>query len=416
MTERKKKKSRIIRWIITSVVMVLCVSLAAGALVISGIAAGAPELNLDDATPDRYFSTVLDDRGQRILNLTGAEANRVYVTLDEIPDDLENAVIAIEDRRFYEHNGIDVTGMLRAALKNITSGSMEGASTITQQLIKNNVLTGWTQEQTAADKVTRKIREQKLALDLEEQTSKEWILENYLNTINLGRGAWGVEAAALRYFGKHVSQLTLSECASIAAIIKNPGSLDPLDHPEENEARRLTVLKYMLKQDMITQEQYDEAVSDDIAVKTRENNVPVGAEVFSYFEDALVYQIIDDLKKQLGLSGEEAWELLYTGGLTILSTQDTYLQTLCEETVNRDSLYLGDEQSAVVMIDQKTGQVKALVGGRGEKNASLLLNRATEVARQPGSTIKIVGEYSAALDTGAVTLATVYDDAPYRMK
>jgi len=408
-----KAKKRILIRVLAAVLLLFFLAAAAGAYAVHKIAESAPPLSLDDVTPDRYYSTVLDQSGERILNLTGAESNRVYVTLDEIPDDLKNAVIAIEDRRFYEHDGVDMRGFLRAAVRNLLSGSLsEGASTITQQLVKNNVLTGWTGERTAADKIARKIREQKLALELEERTDKDWILENYLNTINLGRGAWGVEAASVRYFGKHVQKLTLSECAALAAVIKSPSGLEPIGEPEANNERRLTVLSYMLDAGTITRAQYDEAAADDVYARIREENVPAGAETFSYFEDAMLRQVVGDMKEKLSLTEDEAWKLLYTGGLTIETTQDSRLQRICEEEVNNASHYTGGEQATVVVIEQATGEVKAIVGGRGDKNASLVYDRASFSVRQPGSTIKIVGEYAAALDLGSVTLATVYDDAP----
>jgi penicillin-binding protein 1A len=411
---KTRRRRKAVKWIFLSLLILLCLTAAVGAFVFSRIAAKAPALDLKDVSPEDYFSTVLDDGGERILNLTGAESNRVYVTLEEIPDDLENAVIAIEDKRFYDHKGVDLRGILRALTRNITSGSMsEGASTITQQLIKNNVLTGWTEEKTFSEKITRKIQEQALARKLEKQTSKAWILENYLNTVNLGCGAWGVEAASMRYFGKHVSQLSLSECAVLAGIIKSPSYLDPLYSPEENDGRRLTVLSLMLDQEMISQQQYDEAAADDPYERIRQDNVPAGAEVFSYFEDALILQVIGDMTETLGWDEETAWHTLYSGGLTVESTQDSRLQAICEEEINDEIHYYGDDQATVVIIEQATGQVKAIVGGRGKKEASLTFNRATDSVRQPGSTMKIVGEYTAALDTGIATLATVYDDAPY---
>lgn len=156
-----------------------------------------PELKLSDVSPDGYRSQILDDEGNVIQILAGEASNRVYVTLDQIPKNLQNAIIAIEDERFYTHKGIDLQGIARAMWKDITSGSLkQGASTITQQLIKNNVLTDWVEEKTAVSKVTRKLREQVLAVRLEKEAGKEWVLENYLNTINLGAGAWGVQTAA----------------------------------------------------------------------------------------------------------------------------------------------------------------------------------------------------------------------------
>ena len=303
-------------------------------------------------------------------------------------------MISIEDERFYRHPGVDLQGIARAAYRNIVAGRLsEGASTITQQLIKNNVFTDWTQEQTMIDKVSRKLQEQILAVQLERRESKEWILENYLNTINFGNGTWGVKTAAMRYFGKDISELTLSESAVLAAIPKSPVFYDPLNYPEHNRDRRILVLNKMLELGAISQEEWDEAAADNVYERIAQNHTAVeGAEIYSYFEDALINQVAEDLQQVRGCTEEEAWNLLFRGGLTVYSTQDTQLQEICETEVNREEWYTSDAQVSVVMMDPYTGQVKAIVGGRGEKDGSLILNRAVSSVRQPGSTIKVVGE------------------------
>ena len=414
MAERntgKKWAKRLLRGLLICSVTVVC----AVACCLVYIIASAPKLASVDVTPSSYRTVVTDDGGEVILTLAGESANRVYADLEEIPDRLEQAVVAIEDQRFYQHNGVDLRGIARAVWQNVTSGYIEqGASTITQQLIKNNVFTDWTREKTTYDKVVRKIREQWLALQLERRESKEWILENYLNTINMGGGTWGVKTAAVRYFGKELSDLTLSECAVLAGITKSPNGYNPLKNPEQSRERQLLVLDKMLELEMISQEEHDAAVNDNVYGRIwRDNVTPAGMEIQSYFEDALVYQVVEDLRRELGYSEEDAWQLLYHGGLTIRSTQNSALQAICEEEINRDEWYASDAQASVVLMEPATGQVKAIVGGRGEKTASLTLNRATSSVRQPGSTIKVVGEYAAALDSGAVTLGTVYDDAPH---
>lgn len=377
--------------------------------------ATAPKLDTDDIAPDGYRTTVLDADGDEMATLAGEASNRIYVTLDKIPDDLQNAFIAIEDERFYTHCGVDLRGIVRAAWQNLTNGSLsQGASTITQQLIKNNVFAAGTTERTALDRIQRKLQEQYLALRLERKTSKEWILENYLNTINLGGGTWGVQTAAMRYFGKDVSDLVLSECAVLAGITKSPTSYNPLKNPAASRERQKQVLAKMLELDMISRQEYDDALADDVYGRLGETGAAADtAEVLSYFEDAMLYQVLDDLMAKLDCTEEEAWRLIYRGGLTIRSTQDSTLQAICEEELNRESNYSTAAQASAVIIDPAIGQVKAIVGGRGEKNGSLTLNRAASSVRQPGSTIKVVGEYAAALDRGAATLGTVYDDAPY---
>lgn len=395
--------------------LVLCLLLggvAMGFAVVSIL--NAPDLDMLDVAPDGYRSVVLDDEGNEILKLVGAESNRVYVTLDQIPQNLIDAVVSIEDERFWDHHGIDLRGIARAMVVNITHGSMsQGASTITQQLIKNNVFAAGMEEKTVVDKLRRKVQEQYLAVKLELQADKDWILENYLNTINLGGGTWGVSTAAQRYFGKAVGELTLSECAVLAGITKSPTYYNPLKNPDNNAVRRQQVLAKMLELGHITQAEHDEALADDVYARIdTDHTAGVDVEVLSYFEDAMIYEVLEDLMAELSLSEDDAWQMIYRGGITICSTQSTRLQTICEQAINDDSRYSDDQQATAVIIDPATGYVKAIVGGRGEKTGSLTWNRATSSVRQPGSTIKVVAEYAAALDSGAITLGSVFDDAP----
>ena len=454
----------------------------------------APDINEIDATPSGYMSTVLDADGNVTAQLVGSGSNRVYVTLDEIPVDLQHAFVAIEDERFYEHNGIDLRGIVRAGVKGLTSGHFsEGASTITQQLLKNNVFEGWTTEN-SAERVERKLQEQYLAIELEKKVSKDWIMENYLNTINLGQNTLGVQAASRRYFGKDVSELNLSECAVIAGITQNPSKYNPILHPEENAKRREKVLKNMRDQGYIDENQYNVAIADEVYDRIQETNTKwqnSDANITSYFVDSLTEEIINDLQKELDYSEAQAYKALYSGGLTIYSTQDPAIQAICDAQVNNDSNYdiqkkisfsyalsiqqtngevehfseqsllsyykkqyanynlnyaseadaqkaidgyreamladggivLGENvtftlqpQAAVTLIDQSTGQVKALVGGRGEKTASKTLNRASGITRQPGSTFKILTAYAPALDSGKYTLTTTVLDEPITYK
>lgn len=459
-----------------------------------GILAASPSIQDIDATPTGYLSTILDTKGNTTATLVASGSNRVYVTIDEIPKNLQNAFIAIEDARFLEHNGIDIKGIIRAGINGIAAGFRfrEGASTITQQLLKNNVFTTWTAEKSQADRFKRKIQEQYLALQLEKEESKDWILENYLNTVNLGQNTLGVQSASQRYFGKDVSELTLSECAVIAGITKNPSGYNPISHPEANAKRRQKVLDDMLEQELITKKQYKKALKDSVYSRIQKVNAKQldKSSVHSYFVDALTEQVIEDLMEVLGCSQTEAYKRLYNTGLTIYSTQDPDIQKICDEQVNNlenypmapktsfsmtltvqkadgefayydeqtmlsyyqssnkaytinfasqeealaavekykaDIMEKGDTipengqtvtytlqpQVALTVIDQKTGEVKALVGGRGEKTANRTLNRATDSVRQPGSTFKVLAAFAPALDTRQMTLASVEDDAPY---
>lgn len=483
-----------------SFIRVLFVSLIALCIAVTCLGVGsfrgvidtAPDVDDIDIMPLGYATFLYDDAGNQIRKLAAPDSNRLPVTLEQIPVDLQHAVVAIEDERFYEHNGIDVKGILRAGMKALTTGDFsEGASTITQQLLKNNVFTNWTSESTQLERFTRKIQEQYLAVQVEKKTDKDTILENYLNTINLGAGSYGVQAAARQYFDKDVWDLNLSECATLAGITQNPTKFNPIINPDSNRKRRKEVLQHMLDQNYITQDQYDETLADDVYSRiqaAQEKNSSTENTVYTYFEDELTDQIINDLMNIKGYTKKQATNLLYSGGLKVYTTQDSKIQNILDEeyadpsnypdTVQYEldyaltvtdpdgnqvnyskemlQLYFQNEdpdfdllfdspedgqtyvdkykasilangskvlaervnfapqpQSSMSVIDQHTGYVKALIGGRGEKTASLTLNRATDTTRQPGSTFKIVSTYAPALNEKGMTLATTFEDEPY---
>lgn len=475
------------------VLLVICAVLIGGAGFLYGSFKGILKSTPSNysLTPKNSATIIYDDQKKEVQRLSDYSSNRILVKYDQLPDHLKNAFISIEDERFYEHNGIDVKGILRALWNNIRTGSSEGASTLTQQLIKNNVFHAGN-EQNLLAKIQRKIQEQYLALKVEKNTSKESILTNYLNTINLGKGNLGVEAASKYYFNKTAEDLTLSECAVLAAITKNPSKLNPVDHPEDNNARRKLVLEKMYHLNYITNEEYQKALDDNVYARIAKNTTQGSKNsVYSYFTDALITQIVSDLQEQKGYTQSQAYRLVYRGGLRVYSTQNTQMQSIADSVINNPDNYpvetkysleyklqvkhknqttetytetdvrawfrnkkkdpnyrtiyqskkelkkaavnfrkatvkksdtvLTEEihysmepQVSYSLINQKNGEVKVLVGGRGEKNDDLALNRATAVKRQPGSTFKILSTYAPALDTGGMTLATVFDDAPYR--
>jgi penicillin-binding protein 1A len=489
----KRAHVSLIRVLLICLITFCVIGVCLGIGSIRGIIANAPDVDNVDIMPLGYASFLYDDQGNQLRRLSAPDSNRLPVSIDQIPEDLQHAVVAIEDERFYEHNGIDVKGILRAGWKAITSGSLsEGASTITQQLLKNNVFTDWTSESTWVEKFTRKLQEQYLAVQVEEKINdKSVILENYLNTINLGAGTYGVQAAARQYFNKDVWDLNLSECATLAGITQNPSQYDPIQNPKDNAKRRKSVLKHMLDQGYITQSEYDEALNDDVYTRIKEAQeitASTQSTVYTYFEDELIDQVINDLMTIKGYTYTQANNLLYSGGLKIYTTQDSSIQAILDEEYADPSnypdtvqyaldyaltvttpegnevnyskemleLYFQNEdpsfdllfdspeegqtyvdrykadilsdgstvvaertnftpqpQSSMSVIDQHTGYVKALIGGRGEKTASLTLNRATDTTRQPGSTFKIVSTYAPALNEKGVTLATTYEDEPY---
>jgi penicillin-binding protein 1A len=489
----KRAHVSFIRVLFLSLIAVCIMTVCLGVGAFKGVIDNAPDVDEIDIMPLGYATFLYDDNGNQIRKLAAPSANRLPVSIDQIPEDLQHAVVAIEDERFYEHNGIDVKGILRAGVKALTTGNLsEGASTITQQLLKNNVFTDWTEESTWLEKFTRKFQEQYLAIQIEEKINdKSVILENYLNTINLGAGAYGVQAAARQYFNKDVWDLNLSECATLAGITQNPTKYDPIENPKENAKRRKEVLQHMLDQGYIDQEQYDEALNDDVYTRIQEaqtENSSTQSTVYTYFEDELTDQVINDLMNIKGYTKTQARNLLYSGGLKIMTTQNSAIQAILDEEYSNpdnypanteyalefaltvtdadgnevnyskemlklyfqnedpsfDLLFSSEEegqtyvdrykeaivangstivaestsftpqpQSSMSVIDQHTGYVKAIVGGRGEKTASLTLNRATDSTRQPGSTFKILSTYAPALNEKGMTLATTFIDEEY---
>ncbi len=457
--------------------------------VFKGIIDTSPDISNIDVSPTGFSTFIYNSEGQQTAKLVASDSNRIPVTMDQIPSNLAHAFVAIEDERFYNHNGIDIQGIFRAAVVGIQNKFhfSQGASTITQQLLKNNVFTGWTDESTI-ERVKRKIQEQYLALELEKVMSKDKILENYMNTINLGQNTLGVQAASLRYFNKNVYELNLSECAVIAGITQNPSKYNPISHPDKNAERREKVLNNMLEQGYISQTEFDEAMADDVYARIQSTNEKVTDDTInSYFDDAVTDAVYEDLLAA-GYNDNQAYTLLYSGGLSIFSTQDPNIQAICDEVYSNEENYPsnskwqltyalsvmkangetenhssemyrsyfrqsnsrfnmlyetkddayaaieeyqaavmeeGDEilaesisltpqpQVSITVEDQTTGYVVAMVGGRGAKEASRTLNRATSAKRQPGSTFKVLAAYAPAIDTNQVTLASVYNDAPF---
>lgn len=313
--------------------------------VLRGLIDTAPNIDSIDVSPEGYSTTIYDADGHPTQTLVGQNANRIYVTLDQIPKCVQNAFIAIEDSRFREHNGIDIMGILRAAVNIFQTGDLsQGASTITQQLLKNTVFEGGA-ENSDVDKIQRKIQEQYLAVQLEaKMNNKDLILEYYLNTINLGQNTLGVQAASKRYFGKSVSELNVSEAAVIAGITQNPAAYNPISHPEDNREKRAIVLQYMNEQGYINNAEYNEALNDNVYDRIAEYNENFSSEsdsasVTSYFNDALFEQVINDLKEELGYTETQAYNAVYRGGLDIYSTQDSEIQKICDDVLNDPSYY-----------------------------------------------------------------------------
>ncbi len=364
-----------------------------------------------------YYENKETGEYETLQNLYGNE-NRIWASYDEIPKDLVFATIAIEDKRFNEHNGVDWFRTMRAGL-NLFMGSHStfGASTLTQQLVKNL---------TNDDEITvrRKLVEIFRALEMEKQYNKEEILEWYLNTIYLGEQAYGVRTASYTYFAKDVSELDLAQCASLIAITNNPSLYDPYISDackERNKERQEIILGEMLDQGYITEAEYQSAIAEELVFEYASSDAEYedDSSYYSYFVDQVVRDVVNDLAEATGYETEVINQMILGGGYQIYSTIDVDIQSAAEEVYENlenipetDSTYQ-QMQSAIVVIDNDTGDISAIVGGVGEKPGSLTLSRATQSLLSPGSTIKPIAVYGPALNLGLITPATVYDDTPF---
>lgn len=505
----------IFRLFLIGIVFVGGTGISAIAGIVNGLSATVPSIDLINVVPTGYASNTYYRDGYLAETLAGVEANRDYVPITELPEHIKYAFVAMEDERFYEHNGIDMRGIMRALVSNLKERCLDyGASTITQQLLKNQVFGGGNEDNSFV-KLSRKIQEQFLAVELENKLSKDTILEYYINTVNYGNTAYGIQTAAQIYFNKDAKDLSLSEVTVLAAIPWSPTWQNPIHYPENNRERRENCLQLMLENGFCTQEEYDEALADDpytrIQTVAEEKSE---ASYYSYFTDAVIDSVINDLVERKGYTQAQATSLVYTGGLSIYTTQDRTIQTICDEVYTDESMFpkfgtgsgegslyelsyalsvqkadgttihyqlsdlisyfdsfqndssvvvqlnqgvyqllcdsdeamsvyldefyaahvteaneetgepgdivLGERrtftaqpQSSFCLMDHNTGEVLALVGGRGEKNGSRTLNRATATTRAVGSTFKVLASFLPAIDSAGMTLATPIDDTPY---
>lgn len=343
-----------------------------------------------------------------LKSLTGTE-KRVWVDSDQIPDYMKQAVISIEDKRFYEHKGVDWYRTSGAFIQMFaTMQNSYGGSTITQQLIKN--LTG-------QDEVTiqRKLTEIFGALELEKKYDKEEILEWYLNAVYFGEGAYGVQAAARTYFDKNISELSLAECAAIAGITNLPTYYDPFYNEQNNKTRQETILKEMYNQGYISYEEYKAACAEEL-VFSRSPETEYTQDVYSYYEEVVINDVISDLMQTKKISSSAARQLVFNGGYNIYSFYNPSIQATVNSVYqNLDNIpKLGGTQqlqSSIVIMDPYTGAVVALSGGVGTKSINFGLNRATQTQRSPGSSIKPIASYGPATELGYITPTTLVNDS-----
>ena len=360
-------------------------------------------------------SIVIDVEGNTIAKL-GSERKNIDISINEIPDNLKNAYVAIEDERFYKHHGVDIKRTASAIFSYVIhfGSSSYGGSTITQQLVKN--LTG-----DSTDSITRKVKEWWKAWQLETCLSKEEILEGYLNVIYTGPSIYGVEAGAKYYFNKSTSNLSLAECAFLAGINHSPNSYNPFnegDNTEKIKNRTKTVLSKMLELEYITETQEQEAINEvENGLNFVKGEIVSGNGVYSYHTDALINEITEDIEDKYNISETFATNYINMAGLTIHSSQNSSIQEQTETEFEKSKysraskLGGNSSQAAMVIIDHKTGEVLGCVGGLGEKTEARSLNRATQSIRQTGSAIKPLAVLAPAIDKKVITASSIYDDS-----
>lgn len=411
--DNKKKKGGAKKFIKRAFVIILIFAVLLGA-VIGGAMLGfidnsteliAEEYNMDFTSIIYYID---DETGRPVeMDRLYSEQNRIWVDLDKIPKNMRNAFTAIEDERFEKHRGVDWKRTFGAFLGWVTGNDSYGGSTITQQLIKN--VTGDNDRSPI-----RKIQEIVRALNLETKMSKDQIIEMYMNTIYLGQGCHGVQAAANVYYSKDVSELSLAECASIAGITQYPSKFDPLVNYEAHKEKQELVLYKMQELGYISTEEYETAKNAELKLKKGTAKTE-STKIQSYFIDQIILDVQNDLMTRNKMTESAATKAIFKGGLKIYTTMDPNVQTAMETVFAKDSNFPGSgsvkPQSAMMVIDPYTGYIRGVVGGRGEKTGNRVLNRATQTLRQPGSSIKPLSVYAPAIEEGLITPATIVDDS-----
>ena len=422
--EKFSKKHPKFTLAIRIIFLILIMALVVGTGVVVGMLYGGWgddfEITKEELVVGSSNSVVLDKDGNKLAELSGDE-NRKIIKLDQMPQNLKNAYVAIEDERFYKHSGVDFKITAAAVVQYVLHAgkSSFGGSTITQQLVKNITKDD---ERSGKEGVIRKVKEWAKAYQIERMLSKDQILELYLNIIFVGgSNNLGVEVGSEYYFNKSASDLDLAECAFLAGINNSPNSYNPYgdkDTSEKIKSRTKTVLNKMLELGMVEKTEYDEAiqkVENGLTFQKAEN---LGS-IYSYHTDATISQVIEDVAKAKGISQSLASTYVYSSGLTIYSTQDTDLQNKMDEVmVNNSKDYTrkskqtdgATSQSAMVIIDNSTGYVVGVEGGLGEKNESRGLNRATQSPRQTGYSIKPLTSLVPGINEGIITPSTIYDD------
>ncbi len=413
-----KKVTIVLLWLLLAVWVALTVLVLAGGVYTAvGLDTSLDEETFFSASADRttrlYYEGMDGEITELATDRVSGYENALYCPLSEMPEHLKNAFIAIEDKRFYRHGGVDWLRTCSAAGDMLCGGERHfGGSTITQQLIKNR--TGDTRRS-----VSRKLAELVRAAKLEEMLTKDEILEQYLNVVNLAENCYGVRTAANAYFSKEPSELTLREAATIAAITNNPTRYNPVRCPQANRQRRDVILAQMLEQEMITSEAFAQATAEPTALCLCEKAFT--GRINSWFCDLVVADVIQGLMQERGMSEAAASRLVYGGGLRIYTTVDPDLQAAVERYYTDAEQVPKHEngktaQSAILIADPRTGDILAVAGAVGEKKGNRIQNFATDTKRPSGSVIKPLAVYAPALERGLITWATVFDDIPHSFR
>jgi len=392
---RPKKQRRTLRIFLCLLLVAMLAAGGAGFAFISNTLKGLPAIS--DLEPKPSATSFLYDCNGKAFAPLHAEENRIPISIKRVPKHVREAFVAIEDERFYDHIGVDIRGIVRAAFNILSGKQFQGGSTITQQLARGAFLT-------PKRRLDRKIQEAILAIEMERRYTKDEILGMYLNQIPFGNGAYGIQAASQLYFGKNVEDLTLAEGALLAGMVQSPATYDPYAHPQAARQRQAAVLRLMAKNDFISEEEQQKAVTQPLMFKPiKKNEIELGA----YFADYVLQQLL----------AKYSPEVVYESGLQVYTTMDPAIQKAAEKALPKvlDPVFpikKGQDypEAAAVVMDPKTGCLKAVVGGRTH-DAWLQQNRVVQSKRQPGSAFKPVMVYTAAVEKG-YTPATVVDDAP----
>jgi len=391
---------------------------------LSGIVAGCiittKPLTKDDLSISEFTSYIYDASGNVMCQLKGSDnVNRVWIDIDEVPEDFTDAVVSIEDERFYSHNGIDMKRSISAFMGYFIPGmGTHGGSTLTQQVVKN--VTGDDE-----NSVPRKVREQWRAYQLEKDYSKKEILEIYINVIYMAQDVYGIEAAANAYFSKDARDLSLAECAFLAGISNSPTRYNPLTTTGRANAykRQIIILDKMLELGKITDEEYIQAIQTELIFNDDYKIDSTKASKYSYFAEKVITDVRNDLI-EAGYTYTQATNIIFNTGINIFSTQNTDIQNIVtEEYCNKNNFPVNSSvtssndqaQSAIVIMDQYNGTILAMYGGYGEKTSQWPLNRATDIERQPGSSIKPILVYAPLIDMGKITADSTINDTAVKL-